>query len=69
MPEKITIVSTRQDAGFDTNGKPIETMRTEYRIGDNGPFILRLPRDEWNAQRVNEEIGKVARELEQLRST
>lgn len=69
MAEKITIVSTRQDAGFDTNGRPVETMRTEFRIGENGPFVVRLPKEGWSAAIVNEKIAEMARELEQLRNT
>lgn len=68
MPGEVTIISTRQDAGFDVNSRPVETMRTEFRIGDDGPFVVRIPMSEWSAARVKEEIDRFRRELDTLRN-
>jgi hypothetical protein len=68
MPADVQIISTRQDAGFDSANRPIETMRTEFKIGEDGPFVVRIPKDEWTGDRVKQEIERVKRELESIRS-
>lgn len=68
MAAKVTVISTRQDSGFDANGRAIETMRTEFKIGDDGPFVVRIPKEGWSAEQVNQEIDRVRRELEAIRT-
>lgn len=68
MPGEVTIISTRQDAGFDDANRPIETMRTEFKIGEDGPFVVRLPKAGWSADKVREEIDRIKRELDSIRT-
>jgi hypothetical protein len=60
------VVRAVQDASFDTNGRPIEVMRVEFRVGEDGPFVVRIPREEFSAERVRTEMDRVARELNAL---
>jgi hypothetical protein len=48
------------------NGNIERDVRVEFTIGPHGPFTLTLPRAEFTADRVKQEMAKLAAEISQL---
>lgn len=68
MSEKAepTIVAITQVTRLDPRGQAIPTMRIEYRIGQDGPFSLELPKSEFTAAEVKKRIQAEAVEIRNL---
>lgn len=66
MADDVKVVSSSSDAMQDANGRYINAIKVEFRVGSNGPFFVKIPQTEFTAARVREETDKVAREIAQL---
>lgn len=44
----IKIIRQVEDARYDDLGKPQPFIRVEFKVGDHGPFVERIPKPEFN---------------------
>jgi hypothetical protein len=68
MPSDITIVKQDEEVKFDDAGKIVEQVRISFKVGNDGPFIRRFPKDTFNAVDARNQLEAFARELRQMRS-
>jgi len=59
----ITITRIVEDAFFSAAGKSEPRIRIEFRVGDHGPFVERIPKADYTAQKRDELLNKFAREV------
>lgn len=66
MDPLVKVTSVKDSPGFDVHSlQPTQDKVVTYMVGTHGPFILRYHRNEYNQQRVQEDIQK---EVDTLRS-
>lgn len=65
--DKPIVTGTREDAMTDPRtGQYIKSIKVTFRVGDAGPFTVDIPKTEFTAARVNDEMARVAGEIAQL---
>lgn len=60
MPNEIVIGKITESRGVTGAGTVETVFDVEYRVGEHGPFHLRLRPAEFNATRIKEETEKTA---------
>ena len=63
MADDVKVVRQSTETVFDDNGKPLEQIRVEFKVGDSGPFYKRFPVDGFNGLAVRDQLEQFAREL------
>lgn len=51
---------------LDARGNAVPTMRIDYRVGDDGPFYIEIPKSEFTAANVKAKIEEEASEIRRL---
>lgn len=67
MADDVKVVRQTTETIFDDNGKPLEQVRVEFKVGDNGPFYKRFPVDGFNGLQVRDALETFAREVRTLK--
>lgn len=63
------IVRMIEETGLDDQQRPVPVVRVEFRVGDDGPFIERVPKGVFSATAVRARLGAFAQQLAELRGT
>jgi ribosomal protein L15 len=67
MTETPVVVRTDEEITFDRDtGKPIEKIRVMWRLGDQGPFYARFPKEGFTGAAAKLEIERLAEEVRAL---
>lgn len=68
MADQTEIRTTRvaEFAQIQENGSIIRVIRTEFKVGEHGPFIVEIPARDFTAGAVKQMIETIAREVRQL---
>lgn len=67
MPELlIRKVRATQFTELTDTGRVVRMIRTDFMIGEDGPFSVELPIELFTERAVREEIEKIAAELRKL---
>jgi hypothetical protein len=66
MPDEIVVMQTTDDTMTDANNKYINAIRVEYRVGQQGPFSVKIPKSQFTAERAMKEMQQFASELNKL---
>jgi hypothetical protein len=66
MADQPKVVSTSEDAMLNDARQYVPAIRVQFVIGTDGPFYLKIPKSDFTAARVNEEINKFAAEHARL---
>jgi hypothetical protein len=66
MYEQPKVTRVIQVTGLNVAGQPRQVMQVEFMIGEHGPFIELIPKDEFNAATVKQKLIDFATQLHQL---
>lgn len=61
-----TVIRVSESVELTRAGGSRRIVRTEYMVGEHGPFIVDVPREDYSAAKVKAEMEKMASELSQL---
>ena len=67
MPSAFTITRMTEEPLFE-NGKAASKILVEFKVGTDGPFFERFPKEGFNASIVQSRLTQFATHLTQLRS-
>lgn len=58
----VTIIRQTEDATF-ADGKTTRWIVVAFRVGDHGPFTVKVAKDDFTAQKRDDAVNALAREL------
>lgn len=67
MAEDVKVTRQSEETVFDDNGKATQSVRVEFRVGADGPFVRHFPKDGFQAFQVKTALEDFARELRNVR--
>lgn len=68
MADDVRVIRQTTEQLFDETGKPVENIRVEFKVGDDGPFYRRFPVAGFNGFDVVAKLEEFARELRTVKS-
>jgi hypothetical protein len=63
LDKSIKVLRIAEDARFTMQGKNEPIIRVEFMVDDHGPFVERIPKADYTAQKRDELLTKFAREV------
>jgi len=63
---EVQTIRVAEFAQIQENGSVVRVIRTEFKVGEHGPFIVEIPAREFTAALVKQKIEIIAREVRQL---
>lgn len=63
LDSAITIVRQVEDNTYDAAGKRSAFVRVEYMVGSDGPFVERIPKDQYTADERDRKLNDFARHV------
>ncbi len=63
MSSDIRVTKQFEDAVFTLEGKRVTHIRVEFYVGDHGPFVERIPKEEFSAAERDRRLEAFAREV------
>lgn len=66
MDYQVKVTRVSEEVGVDEQGRVVPIMRVEFMCGQNGPFIEKIPKADYQPQLVRAKIEDFARGLQQL---
>ena len=67
-PYLAVIKKVSQEQDF-SDGKAFDVVRVEYTIGNHGPFVERIPKADFNAERVKAVMAAMVAVLQGIGAT
>ncbi len=67
MPSEIKIIKSDTFTSFGLDGKPVEQVRVQFHVDDDGPFFQTFPKEGFTGYGAKQALEAFARELRQLR--
>ena len=67
MPSAYSITRMTEEPAFE-NGKSVSRILVEFKVGTDGPFFERFPKEGFNGGLVQTRLQQFAAELQRLRS-
>jgi hypothetical protein len=59
----IKVINIAEDGRYELNGKRTSWIRLTFFVGEHGPFIERIPKDDYSAATRDEKLNAFAREV------
>ncbi len=70
MDEYMPVITlVKQEQVFDGNGRPMDTVRVEFKVGQHGPFSERVLKADFNALKIQQIMQATANTLRELGAT
>ncbi len=66
MPEHFKVIRIVDEIGITREGATRVDVRVDFNVGTNGPFTVRVPKQEFSAERVRKEIKEFATQVREL---
>lgn len=68
MPQerKVAVIMISQVTRLSPRGDALPFMRVEYRVGEEGPFAIEVPKSEFTAASVREKLEQEASAIRAL---
>ena len=66
MPGKITISRQSQQTQLDDTGQVRTFVRIDFRVGNDGPFNISIPQDQFNPETVYQQLNDFAEKVAAL---
>jgi hypothetical protein len=63
---KPKVIKITQTTAFSANGQAQPSYLVQFNVGDQGPFTVQIPGDQFNAQNVQAAMDKFAAEVNPL---
>lgn len=64
MPHTVNVQKVTEENFPDISGRPVQTYRFEFRLGEHGPFIERFPVEGFEPNAARMRLEQRARDLE-----
>ena len=61
-----TVTSVKQQARIDDSGRVVPVHVVRYKVGDQGPFEMRIDSDKFTGQAVTQLLDEQARHIQAL---
>jgi hypothetical protein len=68
MAEDVRVTRTSEETLFDDAGKMRPTIRVEFKVGTDGPFVRNFDKEGFTSYAVKQSLEDFARELRAVRS-
>lgn len=67
MADEVKVIRTSEETQFDDGGKVRPTIRVEFKVGADGPFIRHFDKEGFTGYAVKAALEDFARELRAVR--
>jgi len=68
MPDDVSIIRQYEVQRLTQGGQAQSMMRVEFKVGEDGPFSVEIPREQYSAESARFEINIIAEEVRALRA-
>ena len=65
---KITILRQSQQAQLSPAGQVTQLIRVDFKVGDDGPFSISIPVDQFSAEELHARLTEFANKIAALRT-
>lgn len=69
MAGEVRVMRQTTEHLFDEAGRPVEHIRVEFKVGEDGPFYRRFPVEGYSAYAVKAALDAFANELRTVRGS
>lgn len=67
MPQAWKITRITEEVGMEEGRLPTTYIRVDFLVGEDGPFVHRMPKKEFKPELLRRHLDEFARDVAQLR--
>ena len=67
MPDSYRVLRQTTNIAYNERNDPIESIRVEVKVGDDGPFFLTFLKDGFNAFDAQQKLEAFAQQVKKLK--